>query len=114
MMDAGQLRHRITLQSRSVGQDSRGGQTTTWVDVATVWASIAPATGREFMTAQAMAIDAPRTVTIRWQPAFASPIALAAMRIKYGTRIFNIHSAVDEAEAHREITILCGEGLNNG
>lgn len=113
-MDAGQLNRRITLQSRTLTQDSVGGQIEAWVDVATVWAAIEPATGRELLTAQTLRIDAPRTVTLRWQAAFASPPALAAMRLKYGTRIFNIHSSVNEREGRREIVLLCSEGMNNG
>lgn len=113
-MDAGQLNRRITLQSRVTTQDSSGGQVESWVDVDTVWAAIAPATGREFLSAQALRIDAPRTITLRWQPAFASPQAMAAMRIKFGARIFNIHSSVDEREGRRELVLLCSEGMNNG
>lgn len=113
-MDAGQLNSRVTLQSRVTTQDTAGGQVETWVDVATVWASIAPATGRELLSAQVLHIDAPRTITLRWQPIFANPQTVAAMRIRYGSRVFDIHSSVNEDEARRWLTLLCSEGMTNG
>lgn len=113
-MDAGTLNRRITLQSRAITQDSTGGQVATWVDVATVWASIEPAAGKELLTAQSLRLDAPRTITLRWQRAFANPQAMAALRIKYGTRLFDIISSTDEHEEHRWLVLLCREGMSNG
>jgi SPP1 family predicted phage head-tail adaptor len=111
---AGTLRHRITVQRRSSAVDSFGQQTTTWTTVATVWASIEPSGGKELMAAQSMAIDQPSTITIRWQPMFANPMAVAAMRILYGTRIFDIHASNNPEERNRVLVLLCSEGLNDG
>ncbi len=77
---AGQMSRRITLQQQTTSVDSYGQQASTWTDVATVWAAIEPSVGRELMAAQAVSLDQPTTITIRWQPAFASPKAVAAMR----------------------------------
>ena len=111
---AGTLRHRITLQRRSTSVDSFGAQSTSWVTAARVWASIEPSGGKELMAAQAMAIDQPATITIRWQPMFADPKTVAALRIIYGTRIFNIHSSNNPEARNRVLTLLCSEGLNDG
>lgn len=46
-MRAGSLRHRLTLQEKSVTRDSYGGETITWVDVRTIWAELNPWTMRE-------------------------------------------------------------------
>jgi len=43
----GTLRKRLLLQSRSTAQDSSGGQSVTWTDVATVWGEIQPLTGHK-------------------------------------------------------------------
>ena len=88
-LSAGMLRKRITLQQQSASVDSYGQQVSTWTDVATVWASVEPSVGRELMAAQAVSLDQPTTITIRWQPIFASPKAVAAMRAVYNGRIFN-------------------------
>ena len=111
---AGTLRHRITLQQRSTAQDSVGGQSVTWSDVATVWASIEPSGGKELMAAQAMNIGIPSTITMRWQSLFSNPKALAAMRVIYGSRLFNIHASNNPEERNRVLVLLCSEGLNDG
>ena len=113
-LSAGTLRKRITLQQQSTSVDTYGQQITTWTDVATVWASIEPSVGRELMAAQAVRLDQPTTITMRWQSAFASPKAVAAMRVVYNGRIFNIYSVENEDERNRMLTLLASEGLNDG
>lgn len=46
-MKAGQLRHRVTLQQKSVTRDAFGGEVVTWVDVVDVWAELDPWQMRE-------------------------------------------------------------------
>lgn len=113
-MRSGDLRHRVTFQRRSTVTDSFGAQSETWTDVATAWADISPLSGRELLAAQAVNVEISHTVTIRYQAQFAGPKAVAAMRIVYGDRIFNIHSSLDVDERHRELKLTCSEGLNNG
>ena len=113
-LSAGMLRKRITLQQQSQTVDSYGQQISTWIDVATVWASIEPSVGRELMAAQAVSLDQPMTITIRWQPIFASPRAVAAMRAIYNGRIFNIHSVQNESEQNALLTLIASEGLTDG
>ena len=111
---SGDLRRRITLQSRDLTVDAYGGQATTWSDVATVWAAIEPSGGRELLSAQAMQIDQPVTVTMRWQSIFDDPKAVAAMRFVYRGRYFNIHGVANESERDRVLTLIASEGLNKG
>jgi SPP1 family predicted phage head-tail adaptor len=113
-MRAGDLRHRVRIQKRSVVTDTFGAQSHVWTDVATVWADISPMSGRELLAAQAINVDISHVVTIRYQPQFASPKAVAAMRILYGERIFNISAPRDVDERHRQIELQCAEGLNDG
>ncbi|MCP5231082.1 MAG: head-tail adaptor protein, partial [Zoogloeaceae bacterium] len=49
-----------------------------------------------------------------WQPAFAQPRAVAAMRAVYNGRVFNIHSVGNEDERNVLLTLLASEGLNDG
>lgn len=113
-LSAGTLRKRITIQQQSPSVDSYGQQVSTWTDVATVWASIEPSVGRELMAAQAVSLAQPTTITIRWQPIFASPKAVAAMRAIYNGRIFNLYSVENESEHNSVLTLLASEGLNDG
>ena len=113
-LSAGTLRKRITLQQQSLSVDSYGQQVITWTDVATVWASLEPSVGRELVAAQAVRLDQPTTITIRWQPSFASPRTVAAMRAVYNGRTFNIHSVENEDERNVLLTLSASEGLNDG
>lgn len=111
---AGRLNTRLTLQQRSTTQDASGGQSTTWSDVATVWAFVRPLSGREIIAAQAVNSELTHQITIRWQAAYASPKAMAAMRLVAGGRIFNIQSAANEREENRYLVMMATEGLNDG
>jgi SPP1 family predicted phage head-tail adaptor len=113
-MRAGDLRHRITFQTRSTGQDAIGGQALPWSDVTTVWADVSPLSGREIMAAQAIQSELTHMISVRYQSQFSDPKVMAAMRIMYGNRIFNIHASIDVDERHKTIEISCGEGLNDG
>lgn len=41
-IQAGKLRHRITIQRETVTRDEYGSEVKTWDDLATVWASVEP------------------------------------------------------------------------
>lgn len=111
---AGALGQRITLQQRSIEQDVTGGQLSTWTDIATVWAEVMPLSGRELITAQSINSETSHQITLRWQSAFANPKALAAMRVVFNGRYFNITAAINEDEGNRILTLMATEGLNDG
>jgi SPP1 family predicted phage head-tail adaptor len=113
-MEAGRLNHRIVLQSRSSTIDSVGGQATTWTPVATVWAQIQPLSGRELIAAQASQSEISHRITLRYQAAFADPQTVAAMRVVYGSRIFNIAAALNQSENNHTLVLMASEGLNDG
>lgn len=115
-MRAGDLRHRVTFQIRATGVDPRdGSQLTTWVDVlADVPAAISPLSGRELMAAQAMQSAVSHQIDLRYHALLANPKEVARMRIMFGSRIFNIQSAVTIDERRREMRVMAEEGLNDG
>ena len=113
-MRSGALSQRITLQQRAVAQDATGGQLATWSDVATVWAEVTPLSGRELIAAQAVASETSHQITLRWQPAFADPQTVAALRVVMNGRCFNISAAINEDERNRTLTLLVSEGVNDG
>lgn len=113
-MRIGALGQRITLQQRSLAQDATGGQLTTWTDVATVWAEVMPLSGRELIAAQAVASETSHQITLRWQPVFADPKTITAMRVVYHGRHFNIGAAINEDERNRTLVLLVSEGVNDG
>jgi SPP1 family predicted phage head-tail adaptor len=113
-MRASTLRHRVTIQARNTSTDALGQPTSTWSDVATVWAEVNPLSGRELLLAQAGRAQISGVVTIRYQQQFANPVEMAARRILYSGRILNITSSRDVDEMHQYIEFSYSEGTNEG
>lgn len=111
---AGNLRKRLSFQTRATTQDVSGQQVNTWTTAFTVWGEIEPISGRELLAAQAVQSDVTHTVTVRYRSELAVPKVVAAMRIMYGTRIFNITSGMNEDERNRLVTLQVSEGANLG
>lgn len=113
-MRAGDLRHRVTFQARSKAEDSFGERLNDWSDLFASWAQISPLSGRELLAAQAVQADVTHQVTVRYRPELASPRAVAAMRITYNGRHFNILSSLNEDERNRMVVLTVSEGLVDG
>jgi SPP1 family predicted phage head-tail adaptor len=109
-MRAGTLRHLVTIQSKSATIDGYGGPVDTWSDVCTVHASIEPLAGREFIAAQAVNIETTGKIRIRYR----SDVT-AAMRVVFGTRLFNITAPpINPNERNQELILMVSEKLNEG
>lgn len=113
-MRAGNLRHSIQIQARTDSRDAQNMPVTAWNTIATVRAEINPTSGRERLAADAGRAEISHIVSIRYQAQFADPLAMAACRILYGSRIFNITSSRDIDERHFDIELTCSEGMNVG
>lgn len=113
-MQAGSLFHRVVFQRRDTAVDSYGQQVTSWSDAFTTWASIEPLSARELFAAQGVQSEVTHRITARYRAELANPAGVAAMRVAYRGRIFNIQGATNVKERNRTIEILASEGLNNG
>lgn len=113
-MRSGDLRKRVTFQVRNTVSDTFGQQSTVWTDLFTTWASIEGLSARELFAAQSVQSEVTHAITVRYRPEFALPRAVAAMRVLYGSRVFNISGAVNTNERNREIVMQAAEGLNLG
>lgn len=107
-MQAGRLRHRVTLQKKSVTRDAMGGESVTWVDQATNEpAAIEPLSARDRFLAQ----QAQPELTVRIRLRYRAEVS-AEWRVKYGTRIFAIVAPpINVGERNRELHLLCSEGV---
>lgn len=110
-MRSGKLRHRVTLQKPERVRDPlTGGWVDGWGEVATVWASIEPLSAREFIAAQASQSEVTARIVIRHRPD-----VIAAMRILYRGRVYNIHGVLADAKSGLEyLTMPVSEGVNDG
>lgn len=105
-MSAGELRHRVTVQSPTKIADEAGGVNTSWADLATVWAAIEPLTGRERFHAQRQDMSVSHRLTMRFVAAVT-----ADHRVKFGNRLFNIRSVINPGERNRWLVLDCEEGV---
>jgi SPP1 family predicted phage head-tail adaptor len=105
-MQSGKLRHKVLIESAAEAQDSFGEPDPTWSTFGTAWAAIAPLTGREAVTAQQIDAQIDHKVTIRYLAGVAPK-----MRVKFGSRIFNIISVANIDERNREIQLLVTESV---
>ncbi|MCQ4105159.1 phage head closure protein [Erwinia persicina] len=110
-MQAGKLRHRITLQHKVSVQDQlTGAVNTEWRDLKKVWADVAPLSAREFIAAQATQAEITTRITIRYLFGLTN-----ANRIVFRDRIYNIEGVLPDSVSGREyLTLPCSEGVNDG
>lgn len=108
---AGRLRHRVTIQSPVVEQDSNGSPVTNWVDTwVNVPAAIEPLSAREFIAAQAAQSEVKARIVIRWRPGLS-----ATQRILHNGKIYNPAGWLPDPESGREyVTAPVSEGVNQG
>ncbi|MEM6666191.1 MAG: phage head closure protein [Pseudomonadota bacterium] len=92
-MDPAALRHRVTLEARTDTPDGAGGVNTVWSAQASLWASIDPNTSDQIIRAEARRQRTTHKILMRRRKDVTS-----AMRIRHGTRIFEIRAVVDPHE----------------
>ncbi|MGL4683506.1 MAG: phage head closure protein [Hafnia alvei] len=110
-MQAGKLRHRVTLQARvQVQNQASGAVETTWADVAILYAEVVPSSVREFVAAQATQNEITTRITIRYRDGVTPK-----HRIFFRGKIYNIEGVLPDPKSGREyLTLPCSEGVNDG
>lgn len=110
-MRAGKLRHRVTLQARSMTQDpNTGAMVEGWADTDTVWASVEPLSVREFIAAQSSQSEVSARIVIRYRSGID-----ATMRILHRDKIYNIEGVLADPKTGLEyLTLPCSAGVDNG
>lgn len=108
MTDPGQRRHRITFQRFTGVQDRFGdplkGEDENWTDAASLWASIKPVSGREFYAVEQSQSEVTHKIDCRYRAGLTTD-----MRIRFGSRRFEIISIIDWEERHESLLIMCKE-----
>ncbi|TCG08375.1 head-tail adaptor protein [Paraburkholderia steynii] len=111
---AGTLDRGISVQQRTTQRDSFGQQIIAWSEIKTVYAHIEALTGSERDAAMSISADISHRITVRYDDIWSDPKTVAAYRIVYGTRTFNINAPMNIDEANRLVELLCTEGLTYG
>ena len=105
-MRLGPLRHRVTIQLEERNEDGYGGHTPTWRDLDTVFASVEPLSGQEAVVARQLQDTVTHKVVMHYRSGIK-----AAMRVKFGTRIFNIREVRNPGERNQRLELRCEEGV---
>jgi SPP1 family predicted phage head-tail adaptor len=103
-MEAGRLRHRVTIKSKSVTRDTFGGETVSWTTTATVWAAVEPLTGREWLEGKQAAADVTTRIRMRYRSGISPE-----MQAVYGAHTYDILAVIQPEENRREIQLMCRE-----
>ncbi len=104
-MRAGWLRHRVEVLEKVAGRDSFGAEVTAWATAATVWASVEPLRGREYIEAKQGQVEVSHRVVMRKSVAVA-----ASMRLRLeGGRVLEIESVIDPLERGERLELMCRE-----
>lgn len=104
-MKAGELNRQITIQYVSgEATDSDGFKTKTWGDLVTVWAAVITTGGGEFYAAQKVNAETQCLFKVRYRTDITTK-----MRVKYGTRYFEILALNDVNAMRTELQISTKE-----
>ena len=110
-MRAGALTQRVTIERMDYRRDEDGNAVQDphtgevrydWLPLATVWASVEPLTGREFIAA--MAVQAETTARIRMR---YRPYLTAQDRVVHDGQVYEIETVIDVKSAAREMHLMC-------
>lgn len=102
-MQVGRMRYRIEIQDYKSTQDADRFETREWMTVHTVWADIAPVSGKEYMASNRETAEITNKIYIRFRSGIKS-----TMRIKHGDRIFEIESVLGDKRSGM-LTIMARE-----
>ena len=119
---AGRLRHRLQLQqfaptTSPQTKNAYGEVTSAWTTQATVWGSIEPLSGREYLSAGGTQNDATVRIVIRYygsiDESWRVRQVLPTSPETYG-KTYGIEAVLDHDERNRVLTLMCSEGANDG
>ena len=110
-MNAGELRHKVTIERPVEAADSFGGAgtSTTWQTFAIVYAAIEPGSAREFIAAQQLAADQTTTIRIRYLAGLTPKMRVCYQDPVRGARYYDIQGVIDIDERRRHVHLICIE-----
>jgi len=107
-MRSGVLRHYVTIikASSSSTSDGMGGRVVTWSTFSNVWAEILPMSAKETLKYKQIEMEVTHLVNIRYLSGL-----LPGMRVKFGSRYFDIVSQKNLHERNIMNELYCREVL---
>ena len=103
-MKIGRLRHKIIIEKPTETTSDTGDVIQSWADFATVWAEVTPLKGREYWASKQTTSEITGKIRIRYLDGITPK-----MRVKFGSRIFNIEAVLNPDEKKIETILLVSE-----
>jgi len=112
-MQAGRLRHRLTIQTRMEVSDSMGGATVTWPEKywLTVWAAVWPIRGLEGVDAKSLEGKITHQIRMRYHTLNDGNPITTANRIYWKNKgvYYNIRSVINPDQKNISLEIMAEE-----
>ena len=100
----GKLRHRLQIQAPAYSASDGGGATLNWEPIASIWAEILPASGREVFISDGISARVTHEVRLRYRADL-----LPEMRFIAPARALDIRAVRDIDGRGRWLSCLCEE-----
>ena len=112
-MNAGRLRHRITLMNRMAGRDGYGGPKETWEDGPEIWASVEPLKGAEFFSrGQLPQVEASVDARIRIRR--RNGLSPAELRVRHGRTVYDVLAVIQDTRNIETQLMVKARALDQG
>ncbi|GKX58348.1 phage head closure protein [Leminorella grimontii] len=110
-MQAGRLRHRVTIQNFTSQRDDYGQPVEEWSNGATVWAEVLGISGRELISSGAEMAEVTIRVWMRWRADVTASSRLLCLSGPYrGSLLEIVGRPIADGKGTR-LEILCKEGV---
>ena len=111
VLAAGDLKHRVVIQSQDATEDGDGQQVLTWTTFATVWADIGGMSGLSTIRSGGDADMSVTRVSIRarWLEGLT-----AGMRVTHGSDIYDIQAVSYDMATKETVDMVCYKGGSDG
>jgi len=103
-MQAGQLNRRISIIQPPTAQDSAGQVSGAWPVFKTLWASVNPVSGREFVQGAQTESQITMTFEVRRITTITTD-----MRVQFDDKTWLIQSIIQPDDDHRRTQLMCRE-----
>lgn len=104
------LKQRIVIETLTQTADGAGGFTSSWATFVTVWAEILAMPNRTMSGESLQAMQLQDSSMIRITIRYVSGIT-TTMRIRNGTRLFNIRRIINLNESNNFLELIAEEGV---
>ena len=110
MIEAGQYRQRVTIQSKTTVTNELGETSDSWSDfLVNIAAQVYDLRGNELVAAQQVHNEVFTNIKIRYRSTI-----LPSMRVVFRGLNYNILAVIDRDKRNIELELYCSQGLSDG